>query len=197
MCVIRTPLPPPCCPLPPQPHTPGAAPHHVAASRARASTQQQQHPAPRPQPCALLQLPVPVLLYMLEHFAPDDFSREGIPHGVLAALRREAGATVLRRGGPPPPLVVEGECTYYSPTDDMAMEKVEIGEEPGLEYDADSEDELNALGGLAADLGGPPPLRYKLLHNLWSAGVPRNRRITILRDDAADEGGTPMQMMPL
>jgi hypothetical protein len=40
-------------------------------------------------------------------------------------------------------------------------------------------------------------LRYKLLHNLWSAGVPRNRRITILRDDAADEGGTPMQMMPL
>lgn len=58
-----------------------------------------------------------------------------------------------------------------------------MGEEPGLEYDADSEDELDALAGLAGDIsaGLPPPLRYKLLHNLWAAGVPRSRRITIQR----------------
>lgn len=61
-----------------------------------------------------------------------------------------------------------------------------MGEEPGLEYDADSEDELDALGGLCVDTqaGLQPPLRFKLLHNLWSAGVPRSRRITIQRENS-------------
>ncbi|KAF8057725.1 hypothetical protein HT031_005909 [Scenedesmus sp. PABB004] len=146
-------------------------------------------------------LPLGTLVYMLTRFAPDDFSREGIPFEVLAALRAEAADAAPRGGDPaalaaalgtgPPRLVVEAECTYYSPTDDMAMEKVEVGEEPGLEYDADSEDELDALGGLCADTtcGTGPPLRFKLLHNLWSAGVPRSRRITMLRADSADPSG--------
>jgi hypothetical protein len=58
---------------------------------------------------------------------------------------------------------------------------VEVGVEPGLEYDDTSEDELNAVSDLGADFGVPPPLRFKLLHNLWAAGVPRSRRVTITR----------------
>ena len=45
-------------------------------------------------------------------------------------------------------------------------QQVEVGEEPGLEYGDESEDELLAAGELCAG-GGPPPLRFKLLHNLW------------------------------
>lgn len=69
--------------------------------------------------------------------------------------------------------------------------QVEVGEEPGLEYDADSEDELDALSGLCGDpaAGLPTPLRFKLLHNLWSAGVPRSRRITIVRAESAASAG--------
>jgi hypothetical protein len=65
--------------------------------------------------------------------------------------------------------------------------QVETGEEPGLEYDADSEEELDALGALCTDPGSglAPPLRFKLLHNLWCAGVPRSRSITITRADSA------------
>ena len=46
------------------------------------------------------------------------------PPGVLSTLRDESIAAGLGDGSRPPVLEVEGECTYYSPTDDMAMEKV-------------------------------------------------------------------------
>uniref|UniRef100_A0A383VEV2 C2 NT-type domain-containing protein n=1 Tax=Tetradesmus obliquus TaxID=3088 RepID=A0A383VEV2_TETOB len=133
-------------------------------------------------------LALPTLVFMLNRFQPDDFSREGIPYEVLGALRQQAGGADV---SVPPRLQVEGECTYYSPTDDMAMEKVEVGEEPGLEYDADSEDELDALGGLCGEpsAGLPLPLRFKLLHNLWGAGVPRSRRITIVRAESGASTG--------
>jgi hypothetical protein len=72
-----------------------------------------------------------------------------------------------------------------------AAAQVEVGEEPGLEYDADSEDELDALGGLCGEpsAGLPQPLRFKLLHNLWGAGVPRSRRITIVRAESGASAG--------
>jgi hypothetical protein len=60
---------------------------------------------------------------MLQHFQADDFSREGIPFTVLQQLRSEA-TVVDQDFSSPPVLEVEGECTYYSPTDDMAMDKV-------------------------------------------------------------------------
>jgi hypothetical protein len=65
----------------------------------------------------------------------------------------------------------------------LLLVQVEVGEEPGLEYDADSEDELDQLSALhcEADSGLQPPLRFKLLHNLWSQGVPRSRRMTLDR----------------
>jgi hypothetical protein len=71
-----------------------------------------------------LQLPLPTLVFMLNRFQPDDFSREGIPYEVLGALRQQAAAAGAGDSSQPPRLQVEGECTYYSPTDDMAMEKV-------------------------------------------------------------------------
>jgi len=59
--------------------------------------------------------------------------------------------------------------------------KVEIGEEVGLEYNNESEEELEHASSMGAEFGAPPPLRFKLLHQLWAAGVPRSRRVTIQR----------------
>lgn len=75
----------------------------------------------------LLQLPLGTLVYMLNRFQPDDFSREGIPYDVLQELKSEAVAAGAGDGSTAPMLEVEAECTYYSPTDDMAMEKVMAG----------------------------------------------------------------------
>eukprot|EP00877_Chromochloris_zofingiensis_P005908 jgi/Chrzof1/1570/Cz10g12240.t1 len=128
-------------------------------------------------------LPFSTVVFIANRFQADDFAHDGIPGDVLAALRSEASGAGVDYNRPPD-IEVEAEGTYYSPTDDMVMEKVEVGEEPGLEYDADSEDELDALGALNSDpeVGIQKPLRFKLLHNLWSAGVPRSRRITIHKD---------------
>jgi hypothetical protein len=38
-------------------------------------------------------------------------------------------------------------------------------------------------------VGLPLPLRFKLLHNLWGAGVPRSRRITIVRVESGASAG--------
>lgn len=84
----------------------------------------------------VLQLPLGTLVFMLNRFQPDDFSREGIPYDVLAALRRDAAAAGFGDSNLPPKLEVEAECTYYSPTDDMAMEKVRTGEGGGGAGDA-------------------------------------------------------------
>lgn len=46
---------------------------------------------------------------------------------MLSTLRSESLSAGLGDGSRPPHLEVEGECTYYSPTDDMAMEKVRQG----------------------------------------------------------------------
>lgn len=73
---------------------------------------------------SVLQLPLGTLVYMLNRFQPDDFSREGIPFDVLQELKEESNAVGAGDGSTAPMLVVESECTYYSPTDDMAMEKV-------------------------------------------------------------------------
>lgn len=75
-------------------------------------------------PLLWLQLPLGTLVFMLNRFQPDDFSREGIPYEVLHELKSEAAAAGAGDGSSPPLLEVEAECTYYSPTDDMAMEKV-------------------------------------------------------------------------
>ncbi|KAI8463417.1 MAG: hypothetical protein J3K34DRAFT_444097 [Monoraphidium minutum] len=125
-------------------------------------------------------LPVGTVAYICSRFAPDDYAPDRISPQVTAALQRAATMAGVDASAPPA-LEVEADCTYYSPTDDMVMEQVEIGNEPGLEYDDVSEDELNAVSDLGADFGVPPPLRFKLLHNLWSAGVPRSRRVTIQR----------------
>ena len=48
--------------------------------------------------------------------------------------------------------------------------------EPGIEYEADSESELEDLGSmLGGGGGGQPPSRMRMLHQLWALGVPRRR----------------------
>jgi hypothetical protein len=161
-------------------------------------------------------LPADVAAAVAARYAPvvvvddDDKGKDGAAAGdaptaaALQALRREASASAAAAGGggggaplaaslwPPAP-------AYASPSDDDVMASVEAGDEPGLEYDEDSEAELGALerltqggggggGGGAAgeeeeeeEAGWPlaaaaqpgPVLRFRLLHNLWCAGVPR------------------------
>lgn len=87
----------------------------------------------------------------------------------------------------PPPLTPLTPCPPPPPP----FKKVEAGEEPGLEYDADSEEELDAVGALCTEPGAglAPPLRFKLLHNLWSTGVPRTTNMTLARQDSGDSQG--------
>ncbi|KIY95706.1 hypothetical protein MNEG_12254 [Monoraphidium neglectum] len=110
------------------------------------------------------------LLMMPKDMLLDDDIREET-HAAAAGAGAGAGAAAPR-------LELEAECIYYSPTDDMTMERVEVGEEPGLEFGSESEDELAAVGNMGADLGAAPPLRFRLLARLWHGGVPRPRRVT-------------------
>ncbi|KAI8469921.1 MAG: hypothetical protein J3K34DRAFT_511741 [Monoraphidium minutum] len=135
-------------------------------------------------------LPPATTAYIIARFEPDEFSPEGVPPAVLKALRCAAGA-----GGGAAAAVaaaaaagLEGGGAYYSLPEDFAMERVEAGEEPGLEFGSDSEDELAAAAALGGGRGGAPPLRFQLLQRLWSAGVPRARRRTVQRAEVSDGG---------
>lgn len=52
---------------------------------------------------------------------------------------------------------------------------MELGDEPGLEYDDDSQDELEDVSSLSDGTA----VRFKLLHELWASGVPRMREVSI------------------
>lgn len=48
--------------------------------------------------------------------------------------------------------------------------------EPGVEYDAESEGEIEELGQLlGGGHGAGVPSRIRMLHQLWALGVPRKR----------------------
>mgnify|MGYP001806703133 CR=1 FL=1 len=78
---------------------------------------------------------------------------------------------------------------YLPPPDAVVLRGVETGSEPGLEYDADSEDELEELaqvvakspassGAVSATVppgGAAMAVRFRLLHDAWAAGMPRRR----------------------
>ena len=55
---------------------------------------------------------------------PDDYAPDGVPPDVLEALRRAARDAGADADRPPPLAAVEAEGTYYSPTDDLVMERV-------------------------------------------------------------------------
>lgn len=68
-------------------------------------------------------LPFSTVVFIANRFQADDFAHDGIPGDVLAALRSEASGAGVDYNRPPD-IEVEAEGTYYSPTDDMVMEKV-------------------------------------------------------------------------
>jgi hypothetical protein len=161
--------------------------------------------------------------------ADEDGGGRGFPADkAMLAWRREAAAGAPPYAAPPRILLLlaglpsstssfSGErLLYVPPSDDAVMEAVEAGEEPGLEYGEQSEDELDALERLTAGGGGGggggaaggnddewwwpgvplpaaaaaqpgPVLRFRLLHNLWSAGVPRSVRPPTAEIDVDDE----------
>eukprot|EP00967_Tisochrysis_lutea_P025915 scaffold29929_cov19-Tisochrysis_lutea.AAC.1 len=48
--------------------------------------------------------------------------------------------------------------------------QVQVGAEPGVEYDADSENELIGPQGLAKRAAGSgKQVRFEMLHNLWAS----------------------------
>jgi len=90
------------------PQSPIPNPYHIHPTTLNPQTQPPTPPTP-PTPT-----PTP---------QPDDYAPNGIPSDVIAALNgaaRAAGADASK----PPAWEVEAECVYYSPTDDMVMEKV-------------------------------------------------------------------------
>ncbi len=69
----------------------------------------------------------------------------------------------------------------------LSAVQVEAGTQPGLEYDDESEDDLQAAASMAEDgvpQGGLAACahRYRLLHELWASGVPRRSALTVGRD---------------
>ena len=121
-------------------------------------------------------LPVPAVLHLLSHFAPDEFSPDEVDAAVLQELREVAAGVPQEMGSLQPyaaPAVEElaefadreiseGVRRRGGRAQSMAQVSVQIGD--------DSDAELHAL----ADEPGDPSRRFKLVQELW--GKAHDRR---------------------
>lgn len=104
------------------------------------------------------------MLHILQAFAPDEYAPDAISPDILRTLQDEE----LRWAGGRPALT-DLSVPYRPPMEEALLLKTNSGTEPGIEYDADSEDELVGFGAMAApqNAGG----RFRLLHELWYSGA--------------------------
>ncbi|MEW5311714.1 MAG: hypothetical protein WDW38_003403 [Sanguina aurantia] len=108
------------------------------------------------------------VLHILERFQQDEFATDVIDRGILQSLREENSQESARE-------MSHVRGAYSSPSDADILHKMELGDEPGLEYDDDSQDELEDVSSLSDGTA----VRFKLLHELWASGVPRMREVSI------------------
>lgn len=131
------------------------------------------------------------VLQILERFAPDEFAGDVVHPSIIAAVKEEMkgkaaegkdkkadkkpGAEAAENKPTRQP--VRLSCAYHTPEEGRVMEAVTRGEEPGIEYDADSEAELESMSCLTSPVqdNSVRATRFGLLHQLWAAGVPRRR----------------------
>ncbi|GFR44518.1 hypothetical protein Agub_g5785 [Astrephomene gubernaculifera] len=126
------------------------------------------------------------VLHILQRFQPDEFAQDCISPAILESLQDDAALPQIHLRS----AAADLHSGYVPPPDSAALRGVEAGSEPGLEYDADSEDELEELAQVVAKSSAgagvasitPPPAggaftatRFRLLHELWAAGMPRRR----------------------
>jgi len=107
------------------------------------------------------------MVHILEQFLPDEYAHDGVAPEIITALRAEGDVAPSMR----PPLS-NMSVTYRPPSNDAVLMKAEV---PGVEYEGESEEEVEALGAMVAGPGLPAPSRIKMLHQLWALGVPRRR----------------------
>ncbi|KAG2428812.1 hypothetical protein HXX76_011512 [Chlamydomonas incerta] len=126
------------------------------------------------------------VLHILERFQPDEFAQDSISPAILESLQEDAALPQIHLRS----AAADANGGYVPPPDAAVLRGVETGSEPGLEYDADSEDELEELAqvvakspassGAAVSPTVPPggaamAVRFRLLHDSWAAGMPRRR----------------------
>ncbi|GFH05664.1 uncharacterized protein HaLaN_00163, partial [Haematococcus lacustris] len=123
------------------------------------------------------------VLFILDNFQPDEYAADPISPDILAELREDnlqGGAAVGAVGMPP---LTHMSTIYRPPAEDLLTAKVHAGQEPGLEYDCDSEDELVSMA--SAGLSGLAS-RYRLLHDLWTRhSAPRPRSLASMSSSAS------------
>ncbi|KAG1676958.1 hypothetical protein FOA52_014834 [Chlamydomonas sp. UWO 241] len=116
------------------------------------------------------------MVHILSCFRPDEYATDKIAPEVLAFLGEELAVAPSAR----PPLT--DLSLGYCPPGDTAILNKSVGSgdggggarEPGIEYEAESEAELEKAGAMIGGGGGVPP-RMRALHQLWASGVPRRR----------------------
>ncbi|GIL78018.1 hypothetical protein Vretimale_7358 [Volvox reticuliferus] len=127
------------------------------------------------------------VLHILERFKPDEFAQDSISPTILESLLEDAALPQMHLRSP----AADVNSGYLPPADSMLMRAVEAGSEPGLEYDADSEDEMEELaqvvakssihacsgssGALHSAGSAFSAVRFRLLHDMWAASAPRRR----------------------
>lgn len=110
------------------------------------------------------------MVHILENFQTDEYAQDSIAPEVIATLRDEQAVAPSTR----PPLS-DLSLGYRAPPEDAIIQKGTVPDrEPGVEYDGDSERELEDLGLLVGG-GQGVPSRVRMLHQLWALGVPRKR----------------------
>ncbi|GIL66762.1 hypothetical protein Vafri_20263 [Volvox africanus] len=127
------------------------------------------------------------VLHILERFKPDEFAQDSISPTILESLLEDAALPQMHLRSP----AADVNSGYLPPADSVLMRGVEAGSEPGLEYDADSEDEMeelaqvvtkssiNAVSGSSGALHSAgsafSAVRFRLLHDMWATSAPRRR----------------------
>lgn len=109
------------------------------------------------------------MVYVLEKFSTDEFAHDLIKPEIIQGLKDEQATEGEQDKSHALPV-------YSSPSPEVLTEKVARQQEPGLDYDADSEDELDQISQLSAtEVPTSKTLRFQLLDALWKANVPWKR----------------------
>ncbi|GAX79856.1 hypothetical protein CEUSTIGMA_g7296.t1 [Chlamydomonas eustigma] len=107
------------------------------------------------------------MVQILKDFKTDEYAHDSIDPAVLAVMEDELAVAPSTW----PPL---SDLSFRPHADETGLLRGAFESEPGIEYDAESESELDELGALVGGSQGVPS-RMRMLHQLWSLGVPRRK----------------------
>ncbi|KAF5834150.1 hypothetical protein DUNSADRAFT_9269 [Dunaliella salina] len=115
-------------------------------------------------------LTVRSMLHMVRGFQADEYApEEGSGASVLAQLQELPEVAAAMQSGAPADRRYQAP-EYHAPAGEALHGQVLMGTEPGVEYDADSENELLGPQGLAKRAAGSgKQVRFEMLHNLWAS----------------------------